>query len=264
MLRCNIKNTFFTTFVLLNFATNALSLQDSTKRMPSGTFKNESLKVDSSKKIIDFPQGVSEVDRFIMKSLLEKESWKKDFGVPLFSGIIGALLSLLIYLIQHKRQRKDELEKQRRKYQICLESIKNELNFYCIKLEQVDREIENLQKEFKENTGHYVVPSYSFYPGFLEQSKIELNKFFENSEIVDAVGHCHFELCHIADRLDSVKRMFSDTSTELLKGMDLINRLYAMAKNFEGINALIKNNITDFKKTISKMEIEIRRTSGQS
>ena len=173
--------------------------------------------------------------------------------IGVFIGVITSFLSLLLQgWYRDKKNEKIELKK----YSICLESTKNELSFYLDKLIQL---LDNISQVIKaiQNKSTIIIPSYTFYPNFLEKCKIEINSFFRNSHLVKDVGHCHFELCHIVERLNYSKDELSRFS-ELTEAYREINAKYAI-HDLEGFKLLIDQNIQTFKSVISYIDRELNR-----
>lgn len=165
-------------------------------------------------------------------------------------GVVVALLSFFVKeYYQDYRRKRIELKR----YCICLESTRNELLFY---LETFNKLLSDISSIFGAvRTPHkIIIPTYSLYPNFLEHSKIKLNSFFRNSELVRTVGHCHFELSHILLGLDLMKYQLQSyiSNPKLFSASDI-------EYDLKGFQKLVTNNIEMFKKAISDIEQELSK-----
>ena len=120
-----------------------------------------------------------------------------------FVGLIGGAVG---FFVARRLEDQKATREEDNRYCCLLESISNELEFYAGKLEFLSGQL----RDFLAGTG--VVPSYTFYPAFLEQGKLRMNDFMRNSNLVKEVGHCHFELHHICERLEVFKRECNDAT----------------------------------------------------
>ncbi len=134
-----------------------------------------------------------------------------QYVIGIFLGVIVSFLSLLLH--GWYRDKKDE-KNESKKYSLCLVSTKNELPFYLDKLIQLSDNISEIINAIQ-NESLIIIPSYSLYPDFLEKTKIEINSYFRNSQLVRDIGHCHFELSHISERLKNTKDELSRFSDHL-------------------------------------------------
>ena len=129
----------------------------------------------------------------------------------------------------------------------CLITTLNEIDFYRSKFIKLSGEIQTAVPYAKKGEP-FIVPSYKFYPSFLEKQKIELSKFNNNSELIRIIGNCHFELCHVQSKLESyVKYMSSldqyNMSLHLLNAMGFKELIDTDAKLFEDAIQMLKNEI---------------------
>ena len=130
------------------------------------------------------------------------------------------------------------------RYRCLLESVANELDFYADKFNFLSAQISTFLAERR------IIPSYKFYPSFLEQGKLRLNEFMRNSDLVKQVGHCHFELGHICERMEIFRRE-----------CDVTNPL-PMA-NAIGFKRLVDSNIPVFKTTADALRKEAKTLGGE-
>lgn len=133
-----------------------------------------------------------------------------------------------------------------KKYVQCLATTENELSFYLSKLVQLSGEINNAILAVQNNQS-IILPTYTFYPSFLEKQKIDLSGFFYNSDIIKDVGRCHFELCHIVVRLELYINDMQGVYQNI--GMGLANA--------KGFKSLIDREKTNFQDLIGKIKLEI-------
>lgn len=143
-------------------------------------------------------------------------------------GLIGGAVGFFIArYLDRSSKRRDEEER----YCVLLESLANELEFYADKFGFLSDQLAGFIG------GSGIVPSYTFYPNFLEQGKIRMNEFMRNSKLVKEVGHCHFELSHICERMENFKKQSED-------GTSPHPMLIGNANGFKG---LVDSNIPVFK-----------------
>jgi hypothetical protein len=162
-------------------------------------------------------------------------------------AIAGGIVATFVGFFLNQRQQKEKAkEKDLKEYIIALQSTANELGFYKQKLTQLSDDLAKLSHQMK-NMQAWVIPSYSVYPDFLEKCKGTLNVFFKNPDLVRDIGHCHFELCHIKERLESIK---TELQTPIEPGpvfevMPKVSRIHA---NVEGLKLLVDSNLPVFGK----------------
>jgi hypothetical protein len=165
-----------------------------------------------------------------------------------FTGL--AFLAIVITLwLQSNEKRNDEL----RKYSNCLFTTKNELDFYRTKFQQLSNEISGTVTA-AQNGRTIVIPTYRFYPSYLENQKIELSQFHFNSDLIKDTGHCHFELCHILDRLNlyvSELKSINQNNANIVLG------------NAMGFKALLDSNIITFAEVIGRFDAEINKIKSK-
>jgi len=163
--------------------------------------------------------------------------------------IIGITTSFVGFLLKDLYQSRKSQKSETKKYIICLESTKQELSFYVPKLKQMAEEMVKLISAM-EKGGISVLPSYTFYPEFLGKCKIELNHFFKNNDLVKEVGYCHFELCHIVNRLKHHRN-------DILNSTDKRGSSKYTISDLKGFTGLISSNIDKFNQTILEIDKEL-------
>lgn len=121
-------------------------------------------------------------------------------GERIASGAIGVLVGLVIreiwVLVKDRRASRGRLR--------TLTTVAHdEITFYLAKLQQLEEELGAFVKTITGLGGTQVfTPSYTVYPDFLEhQRRLIAEHRLSSSEIVRDLGHCAFELRHIAKRM---------------------------------------------------------------
>jgi hypothetical protein len=160
-------------------------------------------------------------------------------------GLIGIGGVVLGFFLNQYHQESKEKIKELKEYIATLQSAANELEFYGNKLKQLSEELDRIAIELKAWRILWIVPTYSIYPNFLEKCKITINRFQKNPNLVKEVGNCHFELCHILERLNLLKaEMRVSLPTE---PRAMTEQLKTHRVNVEGFKGLVDDNIPVFK-----------------
>ena len=203
-----------------------------------GSYQVDTLVVKKELKLKDYPIKVEIVNS------KEQSEWSSIKGTVL--GIIsGAIIAIFSVWLANYFNLKKEKKKENDNYKTLLLTSKNELEFYIRKLFQLSNESSEIINVLSIEKDP-LIPSYSIYPKFLENSKIGLSKFYRNVEIVEKVGHCHFELSHISERLEQLKK-------ELRSKFNVQKQI----ANVEGFKELVVSNIQEFKNAIDLIQNEI-------
>ena len=121
------------------------------------------------------------------------------------------------------------------------------MEFYNDKLHQLSDEARKIITAIGTNSNP-IIPTYSLYPKFLENSKINLNKFYRNIDIVKRIGHCHFELSHIQERLELIK-----------KELRILYDPQLQISNVGGFKGLVDSNIIEFQGMINDINSELKK-----
>lgn len=166
---------------------------------------------------------------------------------PFTSAALASIITLILNNIYNSRKKKKE---ELLNYKTLLMTTKNELEFYIVKFDQLKTESDDIIKAINKKSSP-IIPTYSLYPKFLENSKIGLNKFFKNVNIVKRVGHCHFELSHISERLELLKK-------ELRTAFNPQKEI----ANIGGFKKLVESNITEFNNTVNVIDSEISKVKA--
>ena len=167
----------------------------------------------------------------------------------LFAAIIGAVSAMVIFIagsaLRNWKAKKTRLES----YIVALTFSRDEIEFYITLLGQLSGELGRLADGFaKVPHGPFVIPTYSLYPKFLEQSKVELARSRRNAELVRRVSRTHFELSHIAERLAELKREWIEGPASL-----------AFARsNIEGFKKLVDDDIPGFASCAEALGVELK------
>ena len=167
-----------------------------------------------------------------------------SYSSSLISAVLGSLITLFVTTWIGAKQREKE---SRQKYLNLVTSTLNELEFYVRKLEQLSAETKTILNALSSATPP-LIPTYSLYPSFLEQAKLNLSNFNINPELVKRVGHCHFELSHIQQRLELMK---SELRTK--------DNSPVLIANVGGFKALVDSNISEFNLVISELKKELKQ-----
>lgn len=164
---------------------------------------------------------------------------------PFTSAALASIITLIATNIYNSRQKKKE---ELRNYKSLLSSTNNELEFYISKLEQLKIDSNNIINAIKIQNSPPVIPTYSIYPKFLENSKIELSKFYKNADIIKRVGHCHFELSHICERLELIKKELRTHYNSQIEIANICGFLKLVESNLIEFNAVVQTISKELKK----------------
>jgi hypothetical protein len=164
--------------------------------------------------------------------------------IPVIIGVLSSLITLWFTVWSNKKQKEDD-EKQ--KYLNLVISTKNELEFYITMLKKLVSEVKVIITSLSAQTPA-LIPTYSLYPSFLEQAKLNLSGFNKNPDIVKRVGHCHFGLSHIQQRLELMKNELKNPK-----------HLQILIANVSGFKSLVESNIEDFEYLATEMEKEVNQ-----
>lgn len=166
------------------------------------------------------------------------------------SGILSVAAGVVGFFFGKWYDQKNNYRKETQRYRSCLKAAENELRFYKDKLHQASGELGKMMDDVTQSSGsRFILPSYSFYPDFLQNVKIELAGFFQDVQFVKDVGNCHFELCHIVERFDWVKKLSSEQPAFIL----------ANVSNIGGVKGLIDKNENTFLQSADLIQAEIVR-----
>ena len=179
-----------------------------------------------------------------------------------FTGLAFLAVALTVYLQIQESSRlqtqitESKIEKsvsERQNYLTTLLTTQNELAFYRAKFIQLSGEV-GAAVTAAQSGQSVILPTYRFYPDFLENQKIELTKFHIDSELIKDLGQCHFELRHIVERL-----------TLYLEQMNSLNsqNVTIYLGNALGFKGLLDVNTKTFEDAIIKFQIEIDKTKDQ-
>ncbi len=205
--------------------------------------------------------------------ILAESDQSEGLGFKFVVGIIGGLIGVggvvLGFLLNQYHQESKERIKELNEYIAALQSAANELDFYRAKLTQLSGELEAIAAKASSWRADWIIPTYSIYPSFLEKCKITINAFQRNAYLVKEIGHCHFELCHILERMNVLKH---DLRTELSTDARILTeQLKTHFGNAKGFKGLVDSNIPVFKAASeailaekTKMDEELRLQKERS
>ena len=186
----------------------------------------------------------------------ESDSWLSKVLI----GLAGIGVTFVGFFLNQVYQNQKEKLKELKQYAVALQSAANEVSFYRAKLCQLSEALERILNQLKNGEWDVIIPSYSLYPDFLEKCKHTLSSFFENSELVQNIGHCHFELCHIVARLEQTRTSFEESIEK-----DEIRRILTLRyKNTEGFKRLVDANIPVFQETVELLLAENAKIERES
>jgi len=176
------------------------------------------------------------------------EKSEKEQGLlgNLLSGFVGAFLLLLFSeILSYYKKKKAEKEK----YLNLLKTTKDELEFYQTKLINLESNLTQIISDLDHNRSPEI-PTYNFYPSLTGKLKIQLSSYQIDSDLIFKITICHFELCHINERLNLYKyelRQDYDNSTMIL--------------NLVGFRTLIQICMTKYQEALLTINEIIKRRS---
>ena len=165
-----------------------------------------------------------------------------SFWSKLVTFIFGVAALYIGFILNQTWQREKERKERLHKIIALLGAIEKELDFYRSKLNAL---VNDLEDELKQEIGPMkglAIPSYDFYPAFLEKAKNALVDYHETSDLVAVVSECHYGVGSVQAKLDSY-RMIVQAACE--KGGDSIS-IMAVALNRGGLKGLAKENSEHF------------------
>lgn len=162
------------------------------------------------------------------------------------AALVSGGTAIVAFFFGQHFERAKERRREWSDYHNALQLTQHELEFHVERFLQLSKELTSLAEQLR-NGVHYVVPSYTLYAASLEHFKMLLGGFLRNSDLVKAVGECHFELSHIIERLDFTKEQC---------GKAIGANVHLICVNVEGFNTLVKENISRFRDVIDKIREE--------
>lgn len=155
----------------------------------------------------------------------------------------------------HKRR---ALKQQLMDYASILSFARTELEFYLEKLEALRKDLENVRNEVSFERHSIVIPTYDFFPLFLEKTKVSVSQFARSSQPVEFLGKCHFELSHVAGRLSQVKDVLASYSKS-----PATQRTHA-GSYLNGFISLVENTEKLYKVSIPVLDDEDQRARSEA
>lgn len=128
------------------------------------------------------------------------------------SVLIGVGTAMFAQFIADRLHKRRALKQQLMDYASALSFARTELEFYLEKLEVLQRDLKNVSDKVIHERHSIEIPTYEFFPLFLEKTKISVSQFARTSQPVEFLGKCHFELSHVAGRLNQVKDVLASYS----------------------------------------------------
>ena len=154
---------------------------------------------------------------------------------------IGAVLTLVIREVWgYVKSRRAT----RARWRTLVTVARDEIAFNLGKLEQLEKELGKFVKTLTGQGGqHAFIPSYTVYPEFLEhQRRLIAEHGLSGSETVKNLGHCAFELRHIAKRI-------ADARTS---GQPTIS-----ASDWQGTHGLVSTNVKTFQGVLEELSAQL-------
>lgn len=155
----------------------------------------------------------------------------------------------------HKRR---SLKQQLMDYASVLSFAKTELEFYLEKLEVLLKDLKNARDEVSFERRGIVIPTYDFFPLFLEKTKVSVSQFARSSQPVESLGKCHFELAHVTGRLNQVKDVLASYSKS-----PAAQRTDA-GSYLNGFISLVENTDKLFKESLPVLDDEAQRARSEA
>lgn len=166
----------------------------------------------------------------------------------ILSFIFGIMATFIGFLLNQTWQQTKERKQKLEKIIALFESTSAELEFYAEKLKQLSAHLAKVGQSQPPIPGMsgIVVPSYDLYPAFLEKAKLELTTFPQTLPIVSRVGSCHYELCHIQEKLAWFKQLAANQ-----QGPQWLMNVVLTAG---GLRGLANQNIASFEATANELK----------
>lgn len=121
------------------------------------------------------------------------------------SVLIGAGTAMFAQFVADRLHKRRALKQQLMDYASVLSFARTELEFYLEKLTVLLDDLRKANDEVSYGRHGIVIPTYDFFPLFLEKTKVSVSQFARSSQPVELLGKCHFELAHVTGRLNQVK-----------------------------------------------------------
>lgn len=162
------------------------------------------------------------------------------------SVLLGVLISFGSFWLSNWYTNKKRYEKETVSYLNLLYATCTEVKLYIGKLRILKDDLAKFI-EALESGKSTVVPSYSIYPNLLEKSKSEIMSFHRNADLIEQVSKCHYELCHVLERLNKFKNPKQGDALIALNAqgfMDLVENCFS---KFETLNTNIKEQMNEIR-----------------
>lgn len=182
---------------------------------------------------------ISQYDTIRNNNSNDSHLFQRDVIYPLIVALIIFMINSAYHRNQNKKQRND-------RYRSLLIATKREVQLYQEKLADLKKHCNGIIEKLEADEG-VVIPSYSFYPNYLETMKLKLVEYCNNTEILDELSNYHFELSHVAARLEIMK--------DRLRPKNRNNK--KETKNTKGLKLLTETTIGKLRSLITKLDHEI-------
>ena len=161
--------------------------------------------------------------------------------------LLGVAVSFASFCLKELIQAWRARKRRSNEYGHALAATMDELRFYLGTLKQLEGEANAILLALSAGKP-FSVPTYSLYPSFIEHAKMDLGNFHRSSGLVGRVSRCHFELCHVSERLTRLKAV---ALVRTPAGASLA------PENVRGFVRLITENIQRFEQTIESLAAEV-------
>lgn len=181
-----------------------------------------------------------------------------DFFFGKLVPFIGAVAATAFGFWLNQTWQRERERKERYQHALAvLTATAMELGFYAAKLDYLANFLaEKIERTVGPVEG-IVIPSFDFYPAFLEKMKLELVAHDETADLVPTIGECHYELGHIQAKLESYR-----ASATLASDADAVKAIYGLALNSGALRGLASGNAQRFRDAQTKLQARMAELRG--
>ena len=197
--------------------------------------------------------------------------WWWELTKLIVPTVLGALVAIIAFFLKDRFTSRKEKQRNIQSYLTLLYSIHRELTFYKGKLEFLRKQLDDTIQFFDGKSYRFETPTYSIYPSFLENSKSEIMSFHRDADMIDEVTHCHYELCHVLERMkrhsEKMKEFKQLAPPNLKDGMEIwidYQENEEMKLNVMGFRGLVDNCIKSFENARSKLKVRMEEILEQN
>lgn len=161
--------------------------------------------------------------------------------------LIGVLISLGSFCLNNWYINKKQYENETVSYLNLLYATYTEVKLYIGKLRVLKDDIAKFIGDL-ESGNTTIIPSYSIYPNLLEKSKSEIMSFHRNADLIEEISLCHYELCHVLERLNKFKNPKQGDSLIKINAESFMVLVETCFSEFESLNTNIKDRMKEIRK----------------